>query len=230
MNLKQIRMAIYSLYLTNKFGFKLRKDKTIAGKKLLRYEYSSLLLKRLNINVSVSGLDKVNPDGQYLLLCNHRSIIDPCVIEVALKETNILGLWVSKKELFNSFFFGVFVRHGGSVLLDRESNQMGQFFSEIKAGLSEGASISVFPEGTRNTTGSDLAEFKKGSRLIAVKNRLPILPMYIRSNANKVLHTAINKREKDLTIEIEFGDVIDCKDKSDSLENLYRQRFNLPRK
>ncbi|MCK4704731.1 MAG: 1-acyl-sn-glycerol-3-phosphate acyltransferase, partial [Gammaproteobacteria bacterium] len=128
MNLKQIQIALYSLYLTNKFGFKLKNAVTNEGKKKLRCEYADTLFSRLNIEVVVSGLEKVDSDAQYLLLSNHRSIIDPCIIELALKDTRILGLWVAKKELYNSFFFGKFVRNGGAVLLDRESKQMGQFF------------------------------------------------------------------------------------------------------
>ncbi|MCW8855057.1 MAG: 1-acyl-sn-glycerol-3-phosphate acyltransferase [Gammaproteobacteria bacterium] len=220
-------MALYSLYLTNKFGFKLKKATSNSEKKKLRYEYGSTILSRLNIEVKVSGLEKVDPDGRYLLLSNHRSIIDPCLIEVALKDTNILGLWVAKKELYNSFFFGKFVRNGGTILLDRESKQMAQFFREIKSGLNNGASICVFPEGTRNTEDTELAEFKEGSQLIAVKNRLPILPVYIKTNANEILHTAINKRSKGLIIEIEFGDIIDYKDRSMSLEQAYRKMFNI---
>jgi len=73
---------------------------------------------------------------------------------------------------------------------------------------------------------TDLAEFKDGTQIIAVKNRLPMLPVYIKTNANEILHTAINKREKGLRIEIEFGDVIDYKDRSMSLEMAYRKRFN----
>jgi len=220
-------MAIYSLYLTNKYGFKFKMAKTDIERKKLRCEYANLLLSRLNIEVIVSGLNKVDPNEQYLLLCNHRSIIDPCIIEIALQDTNIFGLWVSKKELYNSLFFGMFVRNGGAILLDREAKSMSQFFKAIKIGLNNKASIFVFPEGTRNKQDIDLAEFKEGSRLIAVKNKLPMLPVYIKTNANKVLNTAINKREKGLRIEIEFADTIDYKDRSINLEQAYRQRFNI---
>jgi 1-acyl-sn-glycerol-3-phosphate acyltransferase len=213
------------LYLTNKFGFKLKKAATDADRKKLRYEYASTLFSRLNIEVIASGLEKFDHDGQYLLLSNHRSIIDPCIIELALKDTGIFGLWVSKKELYNSFFFGKFVRNSGTILLDRDSKQMGQFFKAVKQGVSNGASIFIFPEGTRNLQGDDLAEFKKGPQLIAAKNRLPILPVHIKTNANEVLRTAIKKREKGLRIEIEFGDIIDYKDKSMDLEQAYRKMF-----
>jgi 1-acyl-sn-glycerol-3-phosphate acyltransferase len=225
LNLKKITMALYSLYLTNKFGLKFKWAKSNAERKKLRCEYGNLILSRLNIEVVVSGLDKFDPDGQYLLLSNHRSIIDPCVIEVALKDTNIFGLWVAKKELYFSFFFGLFVRNGGAILLDRDSKTMSEFFKEVKVGLSNGASIFIFPEGTRSKGDTDLAEFKEGTQIIAIKNRLPMLPVYIKTNSNEILHAAIKKREKGLTIEIEFGDVIDYKDRSMSLEMAYRKMF-----
>jgi len=218
-------MAVYSLYLTNAFGFKLKRAKTETEKKQLRCEYSDLILSRLNIEVVVLGLDKVESDKQYLLLSNHRSIIDPCIIEMALKDTNIYGLWISKKELYFSLFFGMFVRNGGSVLLDRSSNKMGKFFKAIKEGMRTGASIFIFPEGTRNKENTDLAEFKDGTQLIAIKNKLPMLPVYIRTNANEILHTAINKRQKGLRIEVEIGDTIEYGDRSVSLETAYRNMF-----
>lgn len=224
---KQVRMALYSLYLTNRFGFKLTKAHTNAEKKALRYEYSITLMSRMNISVSAKGLDKFDHNGQYLLLSNHRSIIDPCIIEIALKDTNILGLWVSKKELYNHFFFGKFVRNAGTILLDRESKQMGNFFKAIKESLKTGVSICVFPEGTRNKEDTPLSTFKEGSQLIAVKNKLPILPIFIKTNAFEVARTAINHREKDLVIEIEFGDIIDYRDRSMPLEDRYRQMFGI---
>ena len=225
MNLKQVSIALYSLYLTNKYGLKFKRAKSNIEKKKLRYEYGNLILSKLNIEVVVSGLEKVDSDGQYLLLSNHRSIIDPCIIEVALKDTNIFGLWVAKKELYYSFFFGLFVRNGGAILLDRSSQKMSKFFNGIKAGLKTGASIFIFPEGTRNKQDTDLAEFKEGTQIIAIKNKLPMLPVYIKTNSNEILHRAINKREKNLRIEVEFGDVIDSGDRSMTLEQAYIKMF-----
>ena len=40
-------MAIYATYLTNKYGFKLKKVKTAKEKKALRLEYSQTLLSKL---------------------------------------------------------------------------------------------------------------------------------------------------------------------------------------
>jgi len=226
LNFKQIKMAIYSTYLTNKFGFRLKKTKTRDEKILLRQEYTKALFAKLKIDVNIINKERLPQDGKFLLISNHRSIIDPLIIERTFMNTNIKGYWVAKKELYNSFFFGMFTRNAGSILLDREAKNMSPFFKRLKEVVSEGTSIFIFPEGTRNKENTPLSSFKEGARIIALKNRLPILPVFIRTNANEILKEAINKRDKTLIIDIEIGTIIDYKDKT-SLEENYRNIFNL---
>ena len=226
MTFHKIRQLFYALYLTNIFGFKLKQTQDPREKKKLRLGYSLAQLNALNIEVKVENSEKLPKNGQYLLVSNHRTIIDPPLIEVVLKDTEIFGLWVSKKELYNSFFFGLFVRNAGSVLLDREKSQMSGFFSDIKKGVKEGSSIFIFPEGTRNKTDAPLTPFKEGSRIIAVKNRLPVLPVYIKGNAAQVLKDALNDSSEKRQITVVIGDIIDYKEKID-LETVYRKRFSL---
>ena len=224
MNLKQIKIAIYATYLTNKYGFKLKKVKNSQEIFDLRLKYAKQLLGKLNINVEVINKEKIPQDGQYLVVSNHRSIIDPLIIEIALENSKINGFWVAKKELYNSFFFGTFTRNAGTVLLDRDASNMAPFFKDTKKIVKEGHSIFIFPEGTRNKENTPLSSFKEGSRIVALKNRLPILPVYIKSNANELLNDAINNRTKGLKVQIEIGDIIDYKDKT-SLEENYRKQF-----
>jgi len=226
LNLKLISMAFYATYLTNKFGFLLKNEKNKNKKMLLREEYAKTLLKKLKLNVNVINKEKLPIDGKYLLISNHRSIIDPLIIETALKDTKIRGFWIAKKELYNSFFFGMFTRNAGSILLDREAKNMAPFFKDIKEVVKDENSIYIFPEGTRNKQNTPLSSFKEGARIIALKNRLPILPVYIKTNANEVLKEAINSRTKELTIDIEIGELMDYKDKT-SLEENYRKIFDL---
>lgn len=189
--------------------------------------YSESLLSYLNISIKTQGIENVTPGEQYLIVSNHRSIIDPLIIEVALKGKGIHSLWVSKKELYNSFFFGMFTRNAGTILLDRESKQMSSFFKDIKEGVKRGDSISIFPEGTRNKTDAPLSTFKDGSQVIAMKNRLMILPVFIKDNANSILMDAIKNNSKDLQVAIEIGTPINYKDRSLSLEEAYRKQFNI---
>jgi 1-acyl-sn-glycerol-3-phosphate acyltransferase len=220
-------MALYATFLTNIYGLKLKKTHSGAEKKRVRLEYTQKLLASLHIDVVVAGEEKLPKEGRFLLITNHRSVIDPLIIESALKDTEIFGLWVSKKELYNSFFFGLFTRNAGTILLDREAAQMSGFFKDIKSGVEEGNSIFLFPEGTRNKEKSDLSEFKDGARIIAMKNRLPILPVYIRTNANDVLSSALQNRAQQQQISVEIGDLIDYKERSVELEAAYRKMFHL---
>jgi 1-acyl-sn-glycerol-3-phosphate acyltransferase len=224
--LNAIKQLLYGLYLTNSFGYKLKKTDNSMEKKRLRLAYSLAQIEALNITVKIENSEKLPSDGQYLIIVNHRGIIDPPVIETALKETNIFGPWISKKELYNSFFFGLFVRHAGSILLDREKSQMSGFFADIKDAVKRGESIFIFPEGTRNKTEATLGTFKEGARIIALKNRLPILPIYIKTNTGKALKNALNDATLHQEILLEIGDMIEYKDKT-PLEENYRQRFSL---
>lgn len=219
-------MAFYATYLTNKFGFLLKNEKYKDKKMLLREEYTKTLFKKLKLKVNVINKEKLPHDGKYLLISNHRSIVDPLIIETALKDTKIRGFWIAKKELYNSFFFGMFTRNAGSILLDREAKNMAPFFKNIKEVVKDENSIYIFPEGTRNKENTALSSFKEGARIIALKNRLSILPVYIKTNANEVLKDAINNRTDELTIDIQIGDLIDYKDKT-SLEENYRKIFDL---
>jgi 1-acyl-sn-glycerol-3-phosphate acyltransferase len=226
MNLNKIKLAIYALLLTNKFGFKLKNIPLPLDKKRVRLNYAQILLKKLKIAVEVKNIEKLPSDGQFLLLSNHRGIIDPLIVELALKDTNIFGLWISKKELYNSPFFGMFVRNAGAILLDREKSQMSGFFSDIKAEVKKGSSIFIFPEGTRNKSEQSLIEFKDGFRIIALKNRLPILPVYIRTHTDEVLGTSLNDKRANQTVIIEIGDMIDYREKQ-KIEGLYKEMFKI---
>ena len=223
----QIKMALYATFLTNLYGYKLTKHTQAQEKKNLRLKYAQTLLSKLNIEIKVIHKEKVPKDGKYLLTSNHRSVIDPLIIEIALQESSLYGHWISKKELYNSFFFGLFVRNAGTILLDREKSQMGDFFKDIKKQATKGDSIFIFPEGTRNKSQEELGEFKEGSKIIAVKNRLDILPVHIKNDANDILMASLQGEKIKRVIEIEIGDMISYRDKSNSLEDAYKKQFNI---
>jgi 1-acyl-sn-glycerol-3-phosphate acyltransferase len=226
MTFHKLKLAVYSLVLTNFYGLKLKLAKTTMEKKRIRLEYAKTLFQKLKINIEIRNEDIIPKDGKYLLLSNHRGIIDPLVIEIALSKSNIYGLWVSKKELYNSPFFGLFVRNGGSILLDREQSQMSSFFTDIKRAVKNENSIFIFPEGTRNKSDKSLLEFKEGSRIIALKNRLSILPLYIKTRTDNVLSNFMKDKNIEQTIIIEIGEIINYKQK-DNLQEIYQNKFDI---
>ena len=229
MNLKKIKLAIYSLILTNWYGFKLKSIKAPLEKKQLRVRYAQKIMAKLNIVVEVKNPEKIPSEGKFLVLSNHRGIIDPVIVELALAESGLFGLWIAKKELYNSPFFGLFVRNAGAILLDREQSQMAGFFTEIKHAVKEGNSIFIFPEGTRNKSEQSLIDFKEGFRIIALKNRLPILPIYIETHSDKALGNALKTSTGNDTkqiIRIVIGDLINYKEKA-NIEGLYKTMFKI---
>lgn len=227
MTLNQIKMAIYATFITNYYGFKLTTAKNSQDRKKLRVEYANRLLDKLNIKIKIINKTKLPKNGQYLLVSNHRTIIDPLIIEIATQDSSIFGHWIAKKELYNSLFFGKFTRNAGTILLDREASQMSTFFKDIKERTKDGDSIFIFPEGTRNKSDLAISDFKEGSQIIAIKNRLNILPVYIRSRAENTLLSAIKDSKVERFIEIEFGDIIDYKDRELSLQEAYSRAFNI---
>lgn len=103
---------------------------------------------------------------------------------------------------------------------------MSGFFADIKKAVARGESIFIFPEGTRNKTEESLTQFKEGSRLIALKNKLPILPLYIKTDAGKALKNALEDKHLKQEITVVVGEIIDYKDRTD-LETKYREMFSL---
>ena len=54
-----------------------------------------------------------------------------------------------------------------------------------------------------------------------------MLPIFIRTNANDLLMSALKGETKERVIEVEIGDIIDYKDKSLSLEDAYKKQFSI---
>ena len=225
MNFNKIKLVVYTFFLTYIYGFKLQKVFLPHEKKKLRLEYSKILFSKLNISIKIENKDKIPLSGPYLIFSNHRSILDPLIIDIALEESTIFGYWVSKKELYNSIVFGKAVQSGGCIRVDREDTKNHMFFSEIKDVLHRGNSISIFPEGTRNKTDTDLLEFKKGINIIAIKNKLPMLPIYIKTNSADIQESALMNNKKNREIIVVIGDPIHYSEKH--IEENYRTMFNI---
>ncbi len=127
----------------------------------------------------IHGKENV-PEGGAILTCNHfRGIDCGFVADVSYKNTFFLG----KKEIFKNKFFAKIVKGFGGIPIDREKPDLKTIMSTIKL-LKEGNKIVIFPEGTRNKTGSDeLMELKDGTAFFAVKAKCPIVPMMLAEKA-----------------------------------------------
>ena len=116
------------------------------------------------------------PEGSALVVCNHFSAIDPLfILEVCSKDIYFL----SKNEVANDTFTGRVLIKAGAIPVDRQNPSMESMLKCIRT-LKEGKKLVLYPEGTRNKTGtSELQELKEGAGVFAVKTKSKIVPMII---------------------------------------------------
>jgi len=125
--------------------------------------------------VTVDGLERAPRDRPCVYVSNHQSMVDI----LALFSTRIPFKWVSKVENFYVPFLGWNMWLNRYVALKRgHLPSIMRMVRTCNARLEEGDSLFVFPEGTRSTDG-ELRSFFRGAFRIAVRNRVPVVPMLI---------------------------------------------------
>jgi 1-acyl-sn-glycerol-3-phosphate acyltransferase len=85
--------------------------------------------------------------------------------------------WLGKEEALRWPLFGWGMRHNGVMGVRRGAGDL-EAFKLARAVLDRGNVLTIFPEGTRSSTGS-LAEAKEGATVLAVRSGTPIVPIAI---------------------------------------------------
>ncbi len=123
--------------------------------------------------VEVSGAENIPAEGPYIVASNHRSHLDPPVLNSVFPEPLI---FLAKEELFKPPL-GLIIRHMRAVPLRRGSGDV-ETLETVLGLLHRGCSVAIFPEGTRARPGEFLKP-KAGVGLLAVKSGAPIVPVLI---------------------------------------------------
>ncbi len=114
-------------------------------------------------------------DGPCLYICNHYTMLDPAYPIATTWE----GIhFVTKKEAFSTPIFGGILRKVKAISASRDGSDVRVLLDCFKC-LKNGEKVCIFPEGTRNKTGIELGEFEQGASAIAIKARVPIVPIMI---------------------------------------------------
>ena len=122
----------------------------------------------------VIGIENIDPNQRYVITFNHNSMVDiltPYKIPLVFK-------WVSKREVYYIPFIGRLLFFHGDIVINRASAKeaMQLVHEKGKMWLSKGASIAIFPEGTRSKDG-EIHNFKAGAFILAKDAGVPILPI-----------------------------------------------------
>ena len=120
----------------------------------------------------VSGLENIEQGKPYVVVVNHRSMIDIPLMYVLPFNFK----WVSKREVYKWPIFGWVLWMHGDIAIERGSSRsLRKMIAEGKDYLSRGVSVIVFPEGTRAKS-EQLGRFHEGAFLLAKEAGAAVLP------------------------------------------------------
>ena len=130
-----------------------------------------LVMKR-----KVEGIENLDPKGTYVMVLNHNSMVDI----LSIYNLPLVFKWVSKKEVYRIPIVGRLLLAHGDIVINRASTKeaMQLVHTRGKEWLAKGASVAIFPEGTRSKDG-EIHNFKAGAFILAKDAEVPILPIVL---------------------------------------------------
>ena len=143
-------------------------------KGLIMHKLNGLILLLMGAKTKRHGT--MDPQADMYVM-NHQGIID--IIGMEALQTRHLR-WAAKKELFETPWFGLLLKHGEMISLDRGSKAaLVSLLKSVKESLRVlHRQVAIFPEGTR-AKGQKLLPFKAGTKIVAEKLGLKVQPVVI---------------------------------------------------
>jgi 1-acyl-sn-glycerol-3-phosphate acyltransferase len=138
--------------------------------------WSKIILWVCGVRVQTKGVDHVKEGVQSIYMVNHQSIFDIFTLLACLP---VDFKFLLKQELMKVPFFGAAMKRAGYISIDRRNPRKAvKSMNEAAEKIKNGASVLVFPEGTRGQDGR-LQTFKSGGFHLALKSGTDIVPVAI---------------------------------------------------
>ena len=186
--------------------------------------WSRTLLAAAGVKVELHNAHVMTEGTAHVFVANHVSWMDILALAATLPRYKFVG----KAELFKVPLFGRAARAVGSIPIERENRKSAfQSYDEAAEKIRAGASVVVFPEGTR---GADypLRQFKKGPFILAISAGVPLVPVLIHGTI-EILPRGSFRIWKSGTIHLHFLEPVDptafTYDQRDSLSRIARDRM-----
>jgi 1-acyl-sn-glycerol-3-phosphate acyltransferase len=144
------------------------------------------LLRVMGVRVVVEGAAHL-PRGAAVYAANHGSMLD---IPVLFGHLPVDFRILHKRSLRFVPVIGLYLIAAGHIAVDRKNAfHARRSLDPAAEAVRRGASLMVFPEGTRSARG-DVAAFKRGSFLVAVRTGAPVVPLSL-AGVKTVMPTGI---------------------------------------
>lgn len=136
--------------------------------------WARLILVTSGVRTHRQGRPLPPPGASCIFVANHSSFYDVPILFTSLpRQLRIMA----KAALGYVPFIGWHLHRSGHVLVNRKNPGAG-IFKRMQRMARSGASLIVFPEGSRTVDGA-VHRFKGGIFLLAIENGLPIVPVSI---------------------------------------------------
>ena len=133
-------------------------------------------------DVKVSGLENIDRHKIYVVVSNHQSLADI----VLMYKTRMQFKWVAKDSLFKIPVLGWNMLLARHIRLRRgDFSSIKKVYREAGEWLHNGVSVVFFPEGTRSDN-HEMGTFQNGAFKLAIKEKVPILPIMIKGTKNAI--------------------------------------------
>jgi len=132
-------------------------------------------LRIAGVRPRAEGLENI-PAGVCLFVSNHVSNVDPPAVVGRIPRRVAL---LAKRELFRIPLLGTAMRLGRFIPVQRDLPAAARASVRLaRKYMHEGISYVIFAEGTRSRDGR-LADFKRGSFLLAIESGAPVVPVSV---------------------------------------------------
>jgi len=161
--------------------------------------YSWVALRLFGVTLETRGLSRVDLDTPYVFMSNHVSHIDSPALALSIPHPLH---WVFKKELSKIPVFGWVLLSLGQIMVDRtDASQAREALTSAASGLSGNNSVLIYPEGTRSRDGK-LQPLKKGGFYIALRAKLPVVPVRVSGSHDIVPSGSLAVRPGHVVVEL----------------------------
>ncbi|TDR42551.1 1-acyl-sn-glycerol-3-phosphate acyltransferase [Tahibacter aquaticus] len=149
----------------------------------------------------VRGVDRVDWTRPHVVVANHQSMMDICVLFRAIP---VPLQFLLKQELSRLPLVGAYAKAMGMIFVERSSaREATKRMREAAQLVKAGATLCVFPEGTRSHDG-EVLPFKSGAFQIALDSGADVVPVAI-EGSGKVLSLGGLFRVRPGTITVTIG-------------------------
>ena len=159
------------------------------------------LLWGAGARLQMDGLERVDWSRNHVFVANHQSTIDICAM---FRAVPLPLHFLLKQEMTKVPFVGWYAKAMGMVFIDRSNRRAAiAFLRESTELVRGGASLCIFPEGTRSRSG-EVAAFKGGAFQAAIDAGTDIVPVAI-DGSGAVLYPEGFFHVRPGTIRVSFG-------------------------